>query len=237
MFDWIFHVDSWILLATLSALEIVLGIDNIIFLAILVAKLPAKQQDLGRVLGLAFALLTRIALLVSLFWVMKLTKPLFELFGMGISGRDIILIAGGLFLIFKSISEIKNEILHIEEDESTPKGSNSLAFIVAEIAVLDIVFSLDSVITAVGIAQDITIMILAVVIAMGVMLFASKPIATFVQTFPSIKILALCFLVMIGAVLVAEGFDFHVDKKFIYSAMFFSLIVELLNIWSLKTKK
>lgn len=234
MFDWIFQLDAWILLATLTALEIVLGIDNIIFLAILVAKLPKEKQDLGRVLGLGFALLTRVLLLISLFWVMKLTKPLFEVFGMGISGRDIILIAGGLFLIFKSLQEIKNEVNHIQEEHSSKNSSNSLIVIVAEIAVLDIVFSLDSVITAVGIAQDIAIMILAVVIAMAVMLFASKPIANFVQAFPSIKILALCFLIMIGIVLLCEGFDLHVDKKYIYTALVFSLAVELLNIWSQK---
>lgn len=236
MFDWIFHADAWILLATLTALEIVLGIDNIIFLAILVGKLPKQQQDLGRILGLAFALLTRVALLVSLFWVMKLVKPLFSVFGVPISGRDIILILGGLFLIYKSSMEIKNEILHVEEETNAGKGSNSLPFIVAEIAVLDIVFSLDSVITAVGIAKDLAIMIIAVVIAMAVMLFASGPIAAFVQKYPSIKILALCFLVMIGFVLIVEGFGLHIDKKYIYTAMGFSLVVELLNIWAQKTK-
>lgn len=236
MFDWIYHADAWILLATLTALEIVLGIDNIIFLAILVGKLPKQKQDLGRVLGLGFALLTRICLLVSLFWVMKLTKPLFSVFGLGISGRDLILILGGLFLVYKSCQEIKGEILHKKDEEPSLKPSNSLVIIVAQIALLDIVFSLDSVITAVGIAQDIVVMILAVVIAMFVMLFASKPIAYFVQIFPNIKILALVFLVLIGIILLCEGFGVHIDKKYLYCAMGFSLIVELLNIWAKNIK-
>ncbi|EEC4842907.1 TerC family protein [Campylobacter lari] len=234
MFDWIFSVDAWVVLLTLTALEIVLGIDNIIFLAILVSKLPPEHRDKGRILGLAFAMITRILLLLSLFWVMKLVTPLFSILGNEISGRDLVLLLGGLFLIVKSIKEIKESIMHQEESQSNIKISNKLWVVVAEIAVIDIVFSLDSVITAVGIAQDIEIMIIAVIIAVLVMLFASKPIADFVEKYPSIKILALAFLVMIGFVLVCESFDIHIDKAYIYTAMAFSLIVEILNIISQK---
>ncbi|EGK8090794.1 TerC family protein [Campylobacter lari] len=234
MFEWIFSVDAWVVLFTLTALEIVLGIDNIIFLAILVSKLPPEHRDKGRILGLAFAMITRILLLLSLFWVMKLVTPLFSILGNEISGRDLVLLLGGLFLIVKSIKEIKESIMHQEENQSNIKISNKLWVVVAEIAVIDIVFSLDSVITAVGIAQDIEIMIIAVIVAVLVMLFASKPIADFVEKYPSIKILALAFLVMIGFVLVCESFDIHIDKAYIYTAMAFSLIVEILNIISQK---
>ncbi|EAK0451650.1 TerC family protein [Campylobacter lari] len=234
MFEWIFSVDAWVVLLTLTALEIVLGIDNIIFLAILVSKLPPEHRDKGRILGLAFAMITRILLLLSLFWVMKLVTPLFSVLGNEISGRDLVLLLGGLFLIVKSIKEIKESIMHQEESQSNIKISNKLWVVVAEIAVIDIVFSLDSVITAVGIAQDIEIMIIAVIVAVLVMLFASKLIADFVEKYPSIKILALAFLVMIGFVLVCESFDIHIDKAYIYTAMAFSLIVEILNIISQK---
>ncbi|AJC93251.1 membrane protein, TerC family [Campylobacter subantarcticus LMG 24377] len=237
MFEWIFSVDAWVVLFTLTALEIVLGIDNIIFLAILVSKLPPEHRDKGRILGLAFAMLTRILLLLSLFWVMKLVTPLFSVLGNEISGRDLVLILGGLFLIVKSIKEIKESINHKEQEQSNIKISNKLWIVVAEIAVIDIVFSLDSVITAVGIAQDIEIMIIAVIMAVLVMLFASKPIADFIEKYPSIKILALAFLVMIGFVLVSEGFDIHIDKAYIYVAMVFSLVVEILNIISQKQNK
>ncbi|HEF7637517.1 TPA: PhnA domain-containing protein [Campylobacter jejuni] len=237
MFEWIFSIDAWITLATLSALEIVLGIDNIIFLAILVSKLPPEHRDKGRILGLAFAMITRILLLLSLFWVMKLVTPLFSVLGNEISGRDLVLLLGGLFLIVKSIKEIKEQISHQEESQSHFKASNKLWIVVAEIAVIDIVFSLDSVITAVGIAQDVTIMIIAVIIAVAVMLFASKPIADFVEKYPSIKILALAFLVLIGVVLVAESFDIHIDKAYIYTAMAFALVVQILNILDQRKKK
>lgn len=237
MFEWIFNFDSWIVLITLTALEIVLGIDNIIFLAILVAKLPPKSRDKGRILGLAFAMITRILLLLSLFWVMKLTKPLFDIVGNEISGRDLVLLLGGLFLIVKSMKEIKDQILHKEENESQFKASNKLWVVIAEIAVIDIVFSLDSVITAVGIAKDVTIMIIAVIFAVGVMLFASKPIAHFVEKYASIKILALTFLVLIGGVLVAEGFDIHINKAYVYVAMIFALIVQMLNILDQRKEK
>lgn len=237
MFEWIFSPDAWITLLTLSALEIVLGIDNIILIAILVSKLPPQHRDKGRILGLGFAMLTRILLLLSLFWVMKLIKPLFSVFGNEISGRDLVLLLGGLFLIVKSIKEIKEQISQKQESESHFKVSNKLWIVVAEIAVIDIVFSLDSVITAVGIAQDVSIMIIAVMIAVGVMLFASKPIADFVEKYPSIKILALAFLVLIGVVLVAESFDIHIDKAYIYTAMAFALGVQILNILNERKEK
>lgn len=237
MFEWIFSIDAWVTLATLSVLEIVLGIDNIIFLAILVSKLPPKHRDKGRILGLAFAMITRILLLLSLFWVMKLTMPLFSVFGNEISGRDLVLLLGGIFLIVKSMKEIKEQISHKQESESHFKISNKLWIVVAEIAVIDIVFSLDSVITAVGIAQDVTLMIIAIIIAVGVMLFASKTIADFVEKYPSIKILALAFLVLVGVVLVAESFDIHIDKAYIYTAMTFALAVQILNILDQRKEK
>lgn len=237
MFEWIFSIDAWVILATLTALEIVLGIDNIIFLAILVSKLPPQHRDKGRILGLGFAMITRILLLLSLFWVMKLVNPLFSILGNEISGRDLVLLLGGIFLIIKSTKEIIEQISSSEDEQSHFKASNKLWVVVAEIAVIDIVFSLDSVITAVGIAQDVSIMILAVVIAVAVMLFASKPIADFVEKYPSIKILALAFLVLIGIVLVAESFDLHIDKAYIYTAMGFALVVQILNILDSKKEK
>lgn len=237
MFEWIFSIDAWVILATLTALEIVLGIDNIIFLAILVSKLPPQHRDKGRILGLGFAMITRILLLLSLFWVMKLVNPLFSILGNEISGRDLVLLLGGIFLIIKSTKEIIEQISSSEDEQSHFKASNKLWVVVAEIAVIDIVFSLDSVITAVGIAQDVSIMILAVVIAVAVMLFASKPIADFVEKYPSIKILALAFLVLIGIVLVAESFDLHIDKAYIYIAMGFALVVQILNILDSKKEK
>ncbi len=237
MFEWVFSVDAWITLITLSALEIVLGIDNIIFLAVLVSKLPQEHRDKGRILGLAFAMITRILLLLSLFWVVKLVTPLFTVFGNAISARDLVLFFGGLFLIVKSIKEIKEQISHKKESENYFKVSAKFWVVIVEIAIIDIVFSLDSVITAVGIAQDLAIMIIAVVIAVLVMLFASKPIADFVEKYPSIKILALAFLVLIGIVLIAESFDFHIDKAYIYTAMAFALVVQMLNILDQKKEK
>ncbi|MBK1973942.1 TerC family protein [Campylobacter sp. TTU-622] len=239
MFDWIFSIDAWVTLVTLSALEIILGIDNIIFLTILVNKLPKEYRNKGRIFGLAFAMITRILLLLSLFWVMRLTNPLFSIFNQEISWRDLILFFGGIFLVFKSFQEIKEQISYTykEEDKNTQEVSASKFWIiVAEIAIMDIIFSLDSIITAVGIAQDISIMILAVIIAVLVMLFASKPIADFVEKYSSIKILALAFLVMIGIVLIAQSFDIYINKAYIYVAMVFSLIVQILVILNEKNK-
>lgn len=239
MFDWIFSIDAWVTLVTLSALEIVLGIDNVIFLTILVNKLPKEYRNKGRIFGLAFAMITRILLLLSLFWIMKLTNPLFSILNQEISWRDLILFFGGLFLVIKSFQEIKEQIFctHKEDDKKTQKvTAGKFWIIVAEIAIMDIIFSLDSIITAVGIAQDISIMILAVIIAVLVMLFASKPIADFVEKYPSIKILALAFLVMIGVVLIAQSFDIYINKAYIYVAMVFSLIVQILVILNEKNR-
>ena len=230
MFEWITDPEAWISLATLAALEIVLGVDNIIFISILVGRLPESQRQSGRILGLALAMLTRILLLMSLAWMMKLTAPLFTVFNQEISGRDLILLIGGLFLIIKSSGEIKEAINHQEHHESESKNKVSYLGVLIQIAVLDIVFSLDSVITAVGMASHLPVMILAIIIAVGVMMFAAKPIGDFVDTHPTLKILALAFLVLVGISLIAESLDIHIPKGYIYFAMGFSVVVEMINI-------
>ena len=225
MFEWLVDPEAWISLLTLTALEIVLGIDNIIFISILVGRLPANQRQSGRIIA------TRILLLVSLSWMMKLTEPLFTLVGQEISGRDLILFLGGLFLIVKSTGEIK-EAMHPEahhEEENNKKKVSYLGVLI-QIAILDIVFSLDSVITAVGMANHLPVMILAIMIAVGVMMFAAKPIGDFVDTHPTLKILALAFLILVGVSLIAESLDIHIPKGYIYFAMGFSTVVEMLNI-------
>ena len=230
MFDWLASPEAWVALATLTALEIVLGIDNIIFISILVGRLPPQQRDLARRVGLALAMLTRLALLFSLAWVMGLTDPLFSVLGEEISGRDIILIGGGLFLLAKATHEIHNSLEGVEEQDRGTSVAPNLLMILVQIAILDIVFSLDSVITAVGLADHISVMAIAIIIAVGVMLFAAKAIGEFVDSHPTIKILALSFLVVVGLTLMVEGFDVHVPKGYIYFAMAFSLGVEMLNI-------
>lgn len=230
MFEWIADPEAWISLATLAALEIVLGIDNIIFINILVGRLPERQRQSSRILGLALAMLTRILLLMSLAWIMKLTAPLFTVFNQEISGRDLILLIGGLFLIIKSSGEIKEAINHQEHHNSESKNKVSYLGVLIQVAVLDIVFSLDSVITAVGMASHLPVMILAIIIAVGVMMFAAKPIGDFVDTHPTLKILALAFLVLVGISLIAESLDIHIPKGYIYFAMGFSVVVEMLNI-------
>ncbi|OOF86089.1 hypothetical protein BKG93_03820 [Rodentibacter ratti] len=237
MFEWLSDPEAWLSLATLAALEIVLGIDNIIFISILVGRLPAHQRQSGRVIGLSLAMITRILLLMSLAWMMKLTEPLFTLFSQEISGRDLILFLGGLFLIVKSIGEIK-EALHPEghhKNESQKKVS--YLGVLIQIAILDIVFSLDSVITAVGMAEHLPVMVLAIIIAVGVMLFAAKPIGDFVDSHPTLKILALAFLILVGISLIAESLDIHISKGYIYFAMGFSVVVEMLNIRMRKLMK
>ena len=231
MFDWIFLPEAWLALATLTALEIVLGIDNIIFLTILVGRLPEHQRQRGRVIGLALAMGTRIALLLSLAWMMKLVAPWFIILGQEISGRDLILILGGLFLLFKSTMEIHEAVAGPEAGEPSLAGKAGAGFlsIVVQIAIIDIVFSLDSVITAVGMVSQIPVMVIAIVLAVGVMMFAAKPIGDFVDTHPTIKMLALSFLVLIGFALVGEGLDLHIPKGYIYFAMAFSLGVEMVN--------
>lgn len=229
MFEWLFSIEGWLSFLTLTLLEIVLGIDNIIFLTILVSKLPKHLQNRGRILGLGFAMLTRIALLFSIFWLTKLTKPLFIVFGNEISGRDLVLLGGGIFLVFKSIKEIF-EMYKDEHEEKEFKASANFFIVIIEIALIDIVFSLDSVITAVGIANDLSIMVTAVIIAVLFMMFASKFISDIVDRFYELKMLALLFLVLVGGVLIAEGLGLHVDKAYIYSALGFSLIATILNI-------
>lgn len=230
MFEWITDPEAWVSLATLAALEIVLGVDNIIFISILVGRLPESQRQSGRILGLALAMLTRILLLMSLAWMIKLTAPLFTVFNQEISGRDLILLIGGLFLIIKSSGEIKEAINHQEHHNSESKNKVSYLGVLIQIAVLDIVFSLDSVITAVGMASHLPVMILAIIIAVGVMMFAAKPIGDFVDTHPTLKILALAFLVLVGISLIAESLDIHIPKGYIYFAMGFSVVVEMINI-------
>ena len=229
MFEWVSSPEAWVAFGTLVALEIVLGIDNIIFISILVGRLPEEQRNRARTLGIAFAMLTRLGLLFSLVWIMGLVNPWFTVLGQEISGRDLILILGGLFLLAKSTHEIHASLeLHDEMPESERKRASFLSVII-QIAILDIVFSLDSVITAVGLVQNLEIMALAIIIAVIVMLLAAKPINDFIDDNPTLKILALSFLIVIGVVLVAEGFDVHVPKGYIYFAMAFSVIVEILN--------
>ncbi|MDZ7844182.1 MAG: TerC family protein [Anaerolineales bacterium] len=227
--EWITSPEAWIALLTLTALEIVLGIDNIVFISILADKLPEHQQDLGRRLGLLMAMVTRILLLFSLNWLINLTTPLFTVLGHGISGRDLILLTGGLFLLGKSTFEI-HERLEGEEGHASQQVAPNLSAVLIQIMLLDVVFSLDSVITAVGMADEILIMITAVVVAVLIMLISSGPISDFVNRRPTIKILALSFLLLIGFSLVAEGLGVHIPKGYIYFAMGFSIFVEVINL-------
>ena len=232
MFEWIASPEAWIALGTLAALEIVLGIDNIIFLSILVGRLPEKQRAFARRLGLGLAMFARLALLFSISWVMGLTETWFTVLGNDISGRDVILIGGGLFLLAKSTQEIHHSLegAAVEEAGAPKIVANNLMMVLIQIMILDIVFSLDSVITAVGLVNDIEIMAIAIVAAVGVMMFAAKPIGDFVDAHPTIKILALSFLILVGVTLMIEGFDVHVPKGYIYFAMAFSCCVEMVNI-------
>jgi predicted tellurium resistance membrane protein TerC len=236
--EFLLDPNIWIAFAMLTGLEIVLGIDNIIFISILVGRLPAEQRNSARRLGLGFAMATRLLLLFSLSWVMGLTADLFRVFGQGISGRDVVLLLGGIFLLYKASHEIFIEVEAREEhgpSATAPAdikaGGRTLFWsIIGQIAVIDIVFSLDSVITAVGMVDQIWVMVAAVVASVLVMLLAARPIGEFVQRHPSVKVLALAFLVMVGMALTAEAFEFHVPKGYIYAAMAFSLAVEALNI-------
>lgn len=230
MIDLLADPQAWMSLLTLSVLEVVLGIDNIIFISILAGKLAPVDQPKARRFGLMGAFMSRVALLLSITWVMRLTEPLFTLLSRAVSGRDLILIVGGLFLIGKATLEIHSKLEGLEESTTSVKGGGSLWATVAQIAVIDIVFSLDSVITAVGMADSVVIMIAANVIALGVMLMAATPISDFVDRHPTVKMLALSFLVLIGTNLVAEGFGQHISKGYTYMAMAFSVIVEMLNI-------
>jgi predicted tellurium resistance membrane protein TerC len=229
--EWITDPQIWIALVTLTSLEIVLGIDNIIFISILTGKLPHERQASARTLGLGLAMFTRIGLLFSLTWIMQLTEPLVTILANEISGRDVILIAGGLFLLGKSTFEIHERLEGSEEGHDGPgKAKASFASIIVQILLLDIVFSFDSVITAVGMTTMLPVMVAAVVVAVIFMMFASGPISNFVHRHPTIKILALSFLILIGVTLIAEGLDQHISKGYIYFAMAFSVFVEMINL-------
>ena len=227
--DWITDPQAWVAFATLTVLEIVLGIDNVIFISILAGKLPAAQQARARRLGLGLAMLMRIALLFSLSWIIRLTAPLFEVLGEEISGRDLVLIIGGLFLLAKSTHEIHDK-LEGEEGRASTRVAASLRSVLIQIVLLDIVFSLDSVITAVGMVDELAVMVVAVVVSVGFMMGFAGPISHFVDRHPTVKMLALSFLLLIGVALIAEGLDQHIPKGYIYFAMAFSVGVELLNL-------
>jgi predicted tellurium resistance membrane protein TerC len=228
-FSWINSPEAWIALLTLTVMEIVLGIDNIVFISILVDKLPVAQRPRARLLGLGFAMVTRILLLLSISWVMQLKNPLFALFGHQISGKDLILILGGLFLLYKATVEIHHKVEGAaEEEKATAKAA--LGAILVQIAILDIVFSLDSVITAVGMADHIMVMIIAVMISVGFMMVFAGSVSDFISAHPTVKMLALSFLLLIGTTLIAEGFHVHFEKGYVYFAMAFSIFVEMLNI-------
>ncbi len=227
--EWLSDPQSWIALATLTGLEIVLGVDNIIFISILVSRLPEHRRNSARLIGLSLAMGTRILLLLSLAWIMTLTGALFTVLERDISGRDLILISGGLFLLWKSVHEIHESLEGGEETQHVAKTS-SFASVLAQIAIIDIVFSLDSVITAVGMVNNIPIMVTAVVLSVLLMMVAAKPLGDFVDRHPTLKLLALSFLIMVGTTLVAEGLGFIVPKGYIYFAMAFSVAVEMLNL-------
>jgi predicted tellurium resistance membrane protein TerC len=227
--DWISQPEAWLALVTLTVLEIVLGIDNIIFISILTGRLPEHQRQRGRVVGLSLAMIMRIALLMSLAWIVRLTKPLFQVLGHGVSGRDLILIGGGLFLLGKATHEIHHSLEGPDEHEAGG-GPATMGSVLVQIALLDLVFSLDSVITAVGMAEHLAVMALAIVIAVIVMMVFAKPVGDFVERHPTVKMLALSFLLLIGMTLVADGSGLHIPKGYIYFAMGFSVFVEFLNL-------
>ena len=227
--EWLTDPQTWIALVTLTALEIVLGIDNIVFISILAGKLPKEQQNRGRQVGLLMAMLTRILLLFSIAWLTRLSTPLFHIFSHSVSGRDLILVVGGVFLLGKSTLEIHDK-LEGEEGHASANIKASFWSVIVQIMLLDIVFSLDSVITAVGMANEVAVMVTAVIIAVGVMLYASGPISNFVNERPTLKILALSFLLLIGFSLVVEGIHVEIPKGYIYFAMGFSVFVEVLNL-------
>jgi len=228
--DWLTNPEIWVAFFTLTALEIVLGIDNIIMISILVGRMPKEMQPRTRLFGLALAMVTRILLLLSISWVMGLTVDLFHVFGQGFSGRDLILFFGGLFLLWKSSTEIYHGLEGDDETNETPRGGGQFIGTIIQIAIIDIVFSLDSVITAVGMVSHVPVMIAAIIVAVLVMMAASGTISEFIDRHPSLKLLALSFLIVVGTVLIADSFEMHVPKGYVYFAMAFSLAVEALNI-------
>lgn len=229
--------ENLIALLTLTTLEIVLGIDNIVFIAVLTARLPPEQRNRGRKVGLALAMLSRIALLLAISWIMKLTAELFTIFGHSVSGRDLILIGGGLFLLAKATHEIHQKLEGGEEKDCPKQGLVSLGNVLVQVAILDLVFSLDSVITAVGMVKSVPVMVLAIVIAIAVMMLFANPISNFIERHPTMKMLALSFLLLVGVLLVAEGIGQHIEKGYVYFAMGFSLFVEMLNLRLGKVKQ
>ena len=235
--DWITNPDIWISFLTLCALEIVLGIDNLIFISILSNKLPKEQQGKARRIGLGLALIMRIGLLFSISWIMGLTKDLFTILGEGFSGRDIILILGGLFLIYKSVNEIHEKFEDAQDSEKLAVAVSGFREVVVQIVLMDIIFSFDSVITAVGMTNNLGVMIAAVIVSMIIMILSADSIGDFVSRHPAIKVLALAFLIMIGIALIADGLDFHIPKGYIYFSMAFALSVEALNIMTGTRKK
>jgi predicted tellurium resistance membrane protein TerC len=236
MLEFLSDPAAWASFLTLAALEIVLGIDNLIFISIMASRLPADRQSLGRRVGLGLALFTRLALLASIAWIVTLTRPLFEVLGHPVSARDLILILGGLFLLFKGTTEIHQSV-EGEDGEVATAAAETFASVVVQIMLLDVVFSLDSVITAVGMADHLEIMMAAVVVAVGVMLFAADPVAAFVDRHPTVKMLALSFLLLVGVTLVADGLGFHIPKAYLYFAIAFSVLVESLNLAAARRRK
>jgi predicted tellurium resistance membrane protein TerC len=236
--DFLFSTEMWVALFTLSMLEIVLGVDNLVFISIAVSKLPPEQRPKARKFGLALACITRIGLLLSLAFLAGMKENLFSLFGQNFSIRDIVLIAGGLFLLVKGTMEIHDSVEGRGDDEDIDtKPSAVFGYVIAQIAVIDIVFSLDSVITAVGMVDEKWIMVGAILIAVAVMIFAANPIGDFIDKHPTVKMLALAFIILVGVALIAEGFEIHIDRKLLYFAMAFSAGVEALNIWSRKKSR
>ncbi len=235
--EWLTNPDIWMSFFTLCILEIILGIDNIIFISIISQKLPKEQQGKARSWGLGFALITRILLLLSITWIMQLTSPLFTIMENEISGRDIILILGGLFLIYKSVNEIHEKIENAHEPETVNLKKVTFWNVIFQIILIDIIFSLDSVITAVGMAEHVEVMIAAVIVSVIIMMLAINKISSFVDNNPTIKVLALSFLIMIGLALLADGLDFHIPKGYIYFSMAFALMVEAINITISKRKR
>lgn len=237
MFEWLSDPNAWASLLTLTALEIVLGIDNIIFISIMANRLPEHQRAKARQFGLALALISRLALLASIAWIVKLTDPIFTVFDLGISVRDLILLFGGLFLLYKGTAEIHHTMEGHAEDGGPARAVATFSGVIMQIMVLDIVFSLDSVITAVGMASQLPVMITAVVIAVAVMLFAAGPTSRFVQNHPTVKMLALSFLILVGVALIADGLHFHIPKGYLYFAIAFSVAVEMLNLAASKRRR
>jgi predicted tellurium resistance membrane protein TerC len=236
-FDWITDPEIWASLITLMALEIVLGIDNLVFISILAGRLPLEQQAKARKVGLAMALITRLMLLATLAWIVTLTQPFITLWKFELSWRDIILIAGGLFLLYKATHEIHEEVEGDVEDKGPGRTGTTFMAVVTQIAIIDIIFSLDSVITAVGMADQLWVMVIAVIAAVVVMLIASDALANFISAHPTVKMLALSFLILIGVVLVAEGLHFHIPKGYVYFALAFSVLVEGLNTWAQRRRR